>query len=786
MKFVVVVVLALLACSAYAAESGLDADLDAMLHDTESHAMLQSMRVAAAVETTAASKGGVVAALTQATETEAARVQRTGRLVKLIKVLLKRLQLQQKRSSKEQSRHSKHCGKDLKADRRFIKRKLHRINRLRELLVIERATYVRLRDEGMELDASISKKKGRWIAAGNKEATSTSRKNARLLQLKDDLRELSDLIALLKLIRKRLSTGSMTQLVEVHAQLTDAAKKQSANKQEVKTMLELVAGAAGQGAKSDLKQIRSLLTLLIQQLQGELRNIKKLLKMYKGGKFDDAKALSLERRAFNKALINVQTQRDNVVHDRDGSTTKIMQLQDDIKLARNLIRAKRAHMRALQRVCSRSNSSQKRSAKSWKKQIKLLKKIIRVLSGAKNAKTALALMNRIGNIDLDLPVWQTSDWSECSAECGPGVRTREVTCMKGGARSKLCSRKHRPAAERACMAKPCKRDCVLSSFSKWSECSVSCGGGYQQKERSILIEGANGGAVCPAQAALMLRRPCNMQACNDGETAVVRRIVSESGDDEQSSRSVKSFGSKKGKNARKSRKTRKARKNRKVSKKSRKSRKTRKTRKVAKKTRRSASNVRMSISERRRPRRSSRWTKPLPKKLSKKLDKFLDTTRGADASDFCLSLKIDTVPRAFDRCLLAMYRNKSKKQAKRIARRVFRYIQKLRKSRPTAGRRGSKRGRRGLKRKVSRALKRGGRAVSRAGRRAHRHVSRPSAGGRVRHHAPRHHHHHHHRRHHHVHRHHHHHHHRRWHHHVRRHVHRAHHHVRRVFGRRRG
>ena len=124
-----------------------------MLHDSESHSIVSSLKVVAgaAQHTDTA----VAAAAATSTGTEAARVKRTDRLVQLIRVLLARLQKQRSRAIAEFKSFRKNCKADTSADRTYVRRKLSHVRRLRELLVIERATYVRMRDEAEEMNAEV-------------------------------------------------------------------------------------------------------------------------------------------------------------------------------------------------------------------------------------------------------------------------------------------------------------------------------------------------------------------------------------------------------------------------------------------------------------------------------------------------------------------------------------------------------------------------------------------------------------------------------------------------------
>jgi hypothetical protein len=59
---------------------------------------------------------------------------------------------------------------------------------------------------------------------------------------------------------------------------------------------------------------------------------------------------------------------------------------------------------------------------------------------------------------------------------------------------------------------PCTKDCVLSEWSEWSDCSALCGTGSQNRSRSILVSPELGGLPCDA---IFEERSCNEIPCPD-------------------------------------------------------------------------------------------------------------------------------------------------------------------------------------------------------------------------------------------------------------------------------
>jgi len=87
-----------------------------------------------------------------------------------------------------------------------------------------------------------------------------------------------------------------------------------------------------------------------------------------------------------------------------------------------------------------------------------------------------------------------SSWSDCSATCGGGTKTRGRGVVQeaeiGGA---VCPTLEE---EESCNTDQCPVDCEVEDWSSWSECSATCGGGTRTRERKVVQEPENGGAAC--------------------------------------------------------------------------------------------------------------------------------------------------------------------------------------------------------------------------------------------------------------------------------------------------
>ncbi|KAM4677962.1 LOW QUALITY PROTEIN: SCO-spondin-like [Discoglossus pictus] len=112
--------------------------------------------------------------------------------------------------------------------------------------------------------------------------------------------------------------------------------------------------------------------------------------------------------------------------------------------------------------------------------------------------------------DLQCPsygLW--SDWGPCSVSCGGGHRHRNRTCTERDPNGASCGNETREVER--CNTLPCPADCELSDWTEWSECSVSCGGGLSERNRSVLVTADPGGQPCPSP--LHLHKTCNTHNC---------------------------------------------------------------------------------------------------------------------------------------------------------------------------------------------------------------------------------------------------------------------------------
>jgi len=113
-------------------------------------------------------------------------------------------------------------------------------------------------------------------------------------------------------------------------------------------------------------------------------------------------------------------------------------------------------------------------------------------------------------INCKLSVW--SGWSKCSAECGGGVRQRlrEVK-MAMKYNGNPCGETSQTVP---CQAQACEKNCVLSSWSKWSSCSKDCDGGTRKRQKRV-TEPSLGAGKCADmwEPSRLQYETCAMHRC---------------------------------------------------------------------------------------------------------------------------------------------------------------------------------------------------------------------------------------------------------------------------------
>uniref|UniRef100_A0A8C7HWL7 Spondin-1 n=1 Tax=Oncorhynchus kisutch TaxID=8019 RepID=A0A8C7HWL7_ONCKI len=103
-----------------------------------------------------------------------------------------------------------------------------------------------------------------------------------------------------------------------------------------------------------------------------------------------------------------------------------------------------------------------------------------------------------------------SDWSDCSVTCGKGMRTRQRV-LKSPVELGECTEDLEQVEK--CMLPECPTDCMVSEWTEWSECNKSCGKGHMIRTRMVKLEPQFGGDLCPETVQ---RKKCKIRKCNRG------------------------------------------------------------------------------------------------------------------------------------------------------------------------------------------------------------------------------------------------------------------------------
>jgi len=115
-----------------------------------------------------------------------------------------------------------------------------------------------------------------------------------------------------------------------------------------------------------------------------------------------------------------------------------------------------------------------------------------------------------------------SGWTKCTKECEGGVRGRTRSILvqpkNGGMKCNTASESE------PCNTGSCDRNCRLKKWTKWSPCSVACGGGFQERFRRVIIP-IRGDGKCPKPKSKIRfgERKCNTHDCVGDEVCVAKQ-----------------------------------------------------------------------------------------------------------------------------------------------------------------------------------------------------------------------------------------------------------------------
>jgi hypothetical protein len=107
--------------------------------------------------------------------------------------------------------------------------------------------------------------------------------------------------------------------------------------------------------------------------------------------------------------------------------------------------------------------------------------------------------------------WVPSAWGDCSAKCGPGIRTRKLFCENNGKymNENSCNSTLKPISTSECTG----TNCAVWKSDDWSQCTVTCGDGLQTRNVYCSNLLTNDLQSCVLTEKPLTQRICQLPAC---------------------------------------------------------------------------------------------------------------------------------------------------------------------------------------------------------------------------------------------------------------------------------
>jgi len=228
------------------------------------------------------------------------------------------------------------------------------------------------------------------------------------------------------------------------------------------------------------------------------------------------------RDRFLLILAGVIDKRDQLTSDLDKAEDNCQKVQKTYETGIATMESQLSEQQTALATATRAMVEAQQAAEQSAKQHKDLeseyKKELRTCCDNKNSFTSevCALeqirgeLYKMQGLEMYITDCQVSEWADeqCSKSCGGGQQIRNRRIVMQSVNGTECPPLR---MERTCNIDPCPVACKVSAWSEWTSCSSECDGGIMTRERQRLQEPKNGGDPCPEESETVT---CNVGACN--------------------------------------------------------------------------------------------------------------------------------------------------------------------------------------------------------------------------------------------------------------------------------